>query len=68
MNAIEARGDMEKQPTQKSKDEEIKAEVERKNQEMFEQEQMGERMPDDDLAGYDEADAESFPASDSPAP
>ena len=59
---------MEKDPTQKSKAEEVKAEVERKNEEMFEQEQMGERMRKDDLAGYDEADAESFPASDSPAP
>jgi len=59
---------MEKHPAQDSKAEDIKAEVERKNKEMFEQQQQGDRMREDDLTGYDEADAESFPASDSPAP
>jgi hypothetical protein len=60
---------MEKDPTRdSSKVDDIKAEVERKNEEMFEQEQMGDKLQKDELTGYDEDVAESFPASDSPAP
>ena len=45
---------------------EIQKERERKDAEMHRQEQLGEDA-DDQLHGYDKADADSFPASDPPA-
>lgn len=47
-------------------DRDIRREVEEKDAEMLRQE---ERAPtiDDELEGYDKADADSFPASDPPA-
>ncbi len=44
---------------------EIAKEVERKDQEMYEQERRGEKSHDK-LKGYDKTDADSFPASDPP--
>lgn len=57
---------MEQQRTQKPSERgDIAKEVERKDQEMYEQEQRGEEAREK-LQGYDKTDADSFPASDPP--
>lgn len=62
---------MERETTKPNADKgEIEKEVERKNAEMYRQEQLAEKssIPDTKLREHDKTEADSFPTSDPPQP